>query len=148
MLENVDILCKCVDEFLLINKGIETSIGLMFSLHLSVRPTCRIPHHTIPLTFYYVWGYIIYYILVIYNTINTNERYDWGQTPVQFVIHKSIMSSKYWWGILQFYRQFLAIAVLHQQRWPYNSFPYINLSVITLQALFIGYRSFLSKLKE
>ncbi len=37
----------------------------------------------------------MYYTLVIHNTINTNERYNWGQAPkppFQFVIHKSIMS--------------------------------------------------------
>ncbi len=36
----------------------------------------------------------MYYILVTYNTINTNEHYDWGQAPkppFQFVIHKSIV---------------------------------------------------------
>ncbi len=53
------------------------------------------PPNTIPLTLCYVWGCIIYYKLIIYNTINTNEHYAWGQAPkppFQFVIHKSIMA--------------------------------------------------------
>ncbi len=38
------------------------------------------PHIIIPLTFCYIWGCIMYYILIIYNKMNTNYHVcHWGQ---------------------------------------------------------------------